>query len=130
MPAQPMGKVAALFAAVVALAAPAYADQPGDWARRIELPTFAGEGPFVTVPANVVGMPMMILFGGTATMICTPFDLLRGLSVGGGYGSVAAACGSRAGDLAGGAAYILGGAPFWVAKQVLWNGPKALLTAR
>ncbi|MBX3027266.1 hypothetical protein KF840_20405 [bacterium] len=122
-----MGRLAALVAAVVVWAAPVHADQPGDWARRIELPTFAGEGPFVTVPANVVGMPTMILFGGAATAVCTPFDLLRGLSVGAGYGTVAAACAGRAGELAGSAAYIIGGAPFWVAKQVFWNAPRALI---
>jgi len=51
---QRMGRVAALVVAIVALATGASADEPGDWARTIELPTFAGEGPFVTVPANVV----------------------------------------------------------------------------
>ena len=122
-----MGRMAALVVAVVALATPAYAGEPGDWARTIELPTYVGEGPFVTVPANVVGMPAMILFGGAAPVVCTPFDLLRGLSVGGGYGNVAAACGSRVGGVAGSAAYILGGAPFWVTKQVFWNGPRALI---
>lgn len=123
-----MGRVAAFVVALVVWAAPVHAaDQPGDWHRDIELPTFVGEGPFVTVPANVVGMPTMILFGGAATLVCTPFDLLRGLSVGGGYGTVAAACGSRAGTFTGSAAYILGGAPFWVTKQVFWNAPRALL---
>ena len=125
-----MGRMAALVVAVVALAAPVYAGEPGDWARTIELPTYVGEGPFVTVPANVVGMPTMILFGGAATVVCTPFDLLRGLSVGGGYGSVAAACASRVGGVTGSAAYILGGAPFWVTKQVFWNGPRALFTSK
>jgi len=124
---QRMGRVAALVVAIVALATGASADEPGDWARTIELPTFAGEGPFVTVPANVVGMPAMILFGGAATAVCTPFDLMRGISIGGGYGDVAAACGSRAGTFAGSAFYILGGAPFWITKQVFWNAPKALL---
>lgn len=114
------------MAAVVALAAPVYAEQPGTWARDIELPTYVGEGPFVTVPANIVGMPTMILFGGVATAICTPFDLLRGLSVGGGYGSVAAACAAPVADITGSAAYIIGGAPFWLTKQVMWNGPRAL----
>lgn len=123
-----MGRLAALVVAVAVWAAPVRADQPGDWSRDIELPTFVGEGPFVTVPAKVIGMPAMIIFGGAATLVCTPFDLLRGLSVGGGYGSVAAACGSRAGSVAGSAAYIIGGAPFWVTKQVFWNGPRALLT--
>ncbi|HSQ00010.1 MAG TPA: hypothetical protein VL049_22525 [Candidatus Dormibacteraeota bacterium] len=119
--------MAGFVVAVVALAAPVYAGEPGDWARTIELPTYVGEGPFVTVPANVVGMPTMILFGGAATVVCAPFDLLRGLSVGGGYGSVAAACASRVGGVTGSAAYILGGAPFWVTKQVAWNGPRALI---
>jgi hypothetical protein len=119
--------MAALVVAVVALAAPAHAADTGTWARDIELPTYVGEGPFVTVPANVFGMPTMIIFGGAATLVCTPFDLLRGLSVGGGYGSVAAACASRVGGVTGSAAYIIGGAPFWLTKQVFWNGPKALL---
>lgn len=114
-------------AAAIAWATVAGAEEPGDWPRTIELPTFAGEGPFVTVPANVLGMPTLVLVGGTATLACTPFDLLRGLSVGGGYGSVAAACASRVGGVAGSAAYILGGAPFWVTKQVFWNAPRALL---
>jgi hypothetical protein len=121
-----MGRLAAFVAAVVVWAAPVHAEQPGTWRRNIELPTFRGQGPFVTVPANLVGMPAMILFGGAATAVCVPFDLLRGLSVGGGYGSVAAACGSRAGEFTGSAAYIIGGAPFWVTKQVFWNGPRAL----
>ncbi len=122
-----MGRLAALVVALVALATSASAEEPGDWPRTIELPTFVGEGLFVTVPANVVGMPAMILFGGAATVVCTPFDLVRGLSIGSGYGTVAAACGSRAGTFAGSAAYILGGAPFWITKQVFWNAPRALL---
>lgn len=119
-----------LAAAVLALATSARAEQPGDWPRTIELPTYAGEGPFVTVPANVLGMPTLVIVGGAATAVCTPFDLLRGLSVGGGYGSVAAACASTVGGFAGSAAYIVGGAPFWVTKQVFWNGPKALFTSK
>ena len=124
-----MGRVAALVAAVVALAAPVYADQPGIWARDIDLPTYVGEGPFVTVPANIVGMPTMIVFGAAATALCTPFDLLRGLSLGGGYGTVASACGAPVAEVAGSAGYIIGGAPFWFAKQVMWNGPRALWKA-
>ena len=122
-----MGRVVRLVAASVLLATSAFADGPGDWPRRIEVPTYVGEGPFVTVPANIVGMPTMIIFGGAATVVCTPFDLMRGLSVGGGYGTVAAACARPVADITGSAAYILGGAPFWITKQVFWNGPKALL---
>jgi hypothetical protein len=119
-----MLRVAILFA--LALVGPARAEQPGDWPRMIELPTFVDEGPFVTVPANVVGLPTLILVGGTATIACTPFDLLRGLSVGGGYGTVATACAETVGRPVGNAAYILGGAPFWFVKQVFWNAPRAL----
>ena len=118
-----------LAAAVLVLATAARGEDMGDWPRTIELPTFAGEGPFVTVPANVLGMPTLVIVGGAATLVCTPFDMLRSLSVGGGYGSVAAGCASSVGGFAGSAAYILGGAPFWVTKQVFWNGPKALLDA-
>ena len=118
-----------LAAAVLVLATAARGEDMGDWPRTIELPTFAGEGPFVTVPANVLGMPTLVIVGGAATLVCTPFDMLRGLSLGGGYGSVAAGCASSVGGFAGSAAYILGGAPFWVTKQVFWNGPKALLDA-
>jgi hypothetical protein len=119
-----------LAAAAIALTTAARADEVTDWPRAIELPTYAGEGPFVTVPANVLGMPMLVIAGGAATLACTPFDMLRGLSIGGGYGTVAAACASAVGGVAGGAAYIVGGAPFWVTKQVFWNGPRALLTSR
>ena len=56
-------------------------------------------------------------------------DVLSTIPAGGwmSYGDVAAACGSRAGTFAGSAFYILGGAPFWITKQVFWNAPKALL---
>jgi hypothetical protein len=126
-----MGRVGLLLAAgAIALATGARAEEPGDWPRLIELPTYAGEGPFVTVPANVVGMPALVVFGGAAAIACTPFDLLRGLSIGSGYGHVAARCGSTVGDVAGGAAYIVGGAPFWVTKQVFWSAPHALLSRK
>ena len=121
-----MLRTALLLAALLA-PLPTRAEQPGDWPRLIELPTYVGEGPFVTVPANVVGMPVLVVAGGAATMACTPFDLLRGLSVGGGYGSVAIACAESVGRPIGNAAYIIGGAPFWVIKQVFWNGPRALI---
>ena len=60
-----MWKVGRLLAtAGLMLATAARGEDLGDWPRTIELPTFAGEGPFVTVPANVLGMPTLVIVGG------------------------------------------------------------------
>jgi hypothetical protein len=93
------------------------------------LPTheYDPDGPFVTIPAKTFGMTAMILVGGAAATVCMPLDLVRGMWRRTGYGSNAEACGASFGDAAAKGSYIAGGAPFWAAKHLVWDGPRYLL---
>jgi len=93
------------------------------------LPTheYDADGPFVTIPAKAFGMTAMILVGGAAATVCMPIDLVRGMWRRTGYGTSSEACGASFGDAAAKGSYIAGGAPFWIAKHLVWDGPRRLL---
>ena len=125
-----LGRVLALSALL--LAAPVYADPPpqeptngpGPW---LPIRTYSPDGPFVSIPAQTVGMTTLIIVGGAAATLCMPVDLVRGIIRRAGYGSIAEACGSRVGGAAATGTYLAAGAPFWATKQLLWDGPRRLL---
>lgn len=109
------------------LAAPALAADEAQHPRWLTRRVYADDGAFVHWPASAVGMTTFVVFGGAATLACTPFDLLRGLTVPDTYGTVADGCGTLVGQTVGNATYSLAGAPFWAMKYLAWDGPRALL---
>ena len=118
---------AAVVLAALLLAAPMAAEQlpelnPDPY---LTVDAYADDGPFVSWPAQAVGMTTMVVVGGTFATLCMPFDLMRGLQKGN-YGGLAQACGSGTGGPAGNGAYLVGGAPFWAMKKTFWDAPRAL----
>ncbi|MDX2169101.1 MAG: hypothetical protein SF182_18680 [Deltaproteobacteria bacterium] len=113
--------------AVLLLAAAARAEQLPELndSPYLSVDTYAADGPFVSWPAQAVGMTSMVIVGGSVATLCMPFDLMRGLQKGN-YGGLAQYCGAGAGRPAGNGAYLLVGAPFWAMKKTFWDAPKAL----
>ena len=72
-------------------------------------------------------MITLIVAGGSAAIFCTPIDLVRGVIRRKGYGELTEACGSQVGQAAASVAYVSFGAPFWLIKRGLWDGPRKLL---
>ena len=117
------------LASILIAAAPAQAETsaPPAPSRYLEVHVYDPEGPFVTVPAKTFGMLTLIVVGGTAALFCTPIDLGRGVARQGGFGELAEQCGSQVGQAAASVTYVAFGAPFWLLKRGLWDGPRRLL---
>jgi hypothetical protein len=119
----------AALASLLLAVAPARADDPApaEPSRFLEIHAYEPDGPFVTVPARTFGMITLILAGGSAAILCTPIDLVRGVVRREGFGEITEACGSQVGQSAASVAYITAGAPFWLLKRGFWDGPRTLL---
>lgn len=122
-----MARRIALLLGFLLSATPGLAAEDDAHPRYLTRHDYADDGAFVHWPATAVGMLAFIVTGSAATAVCTPFDLLRGLTVPHTWGTVAASCGTLAGETAGNGTYILTGAPFWAIKQLTWDGPRRLL---
>jgi hypothetical protein len=97
-------------------------DQP--W---LDIHTYDPNGPFVTVPAWSMGMAVLVLTGGSMAVMCTPVDLILGLTHTLEFGETAQACGSQTGHAVANVTYLAAGAPFWLIKTAFWDAPRQLV---
>ncbi len=115
-----------LALALVAAAPPGAGASDGAKGRFVTLATYASDGPFVEWPAQAVGMTTLVLVGSAATFACLPYDLVAGSVGRANFGSFAGFCATAVGGAAANGAYAVTGAPFWLVKQVAWDGPRRL----
>jgi hypothetical protein len=115
-----------LFALVafLSVATTARADEAADTRGGPALDAYDPAGPFVSWPAKAFGLGALIVSGGTATILCTPVDLVVGVVRRGGYGTLAERCAAGAGGAVSQSVYLVAGAPFYVGKTVFWDWPR------
>lgn len=104
---------------------PARGDEAADEARGWPaLDAYDPAGPFVSWPAKAFGLGALIISGGSATILCTPVDLVVGVARRGGYGTLAERCAGAVGGAVSQSVYLVAGAPFYVGKTVFWDWPR------
>jgi hypothetical protein len=89
---------------------------------------YDGEGAVVETSAESLGMLSMVVVGAPAAAVCVPGDLVySAVRWEWKFGVLSDRCAEYVGGAAGWTGYVIGGAPFFLLKKVLWDAPRALL---
>ena len=103
------------------------------WAQEMEpdsmLFPYAKQGPFVIMPARIVSSPVYQVGYLAGIFACLPASLIQDARSGGDVPrdkEASVVCGRGLGLLIGWPVYAASGLPFYLLKQIFWDGPRAL----